>query len=392
MDRRSPIFQTLRTSILTKRYTDLFFLAESEVGVKGGAMSERGKLLLLSLIALTSLAAAGVTIWHYTAIDIPTIASVMPPVDAPPENTTPMAEPKPASPPAAIAQTAQTSSSPPAIVETAQAAPAAANKTPKVLYWHDPMVPGFKSDKPGRSPFMDMDLVPVYEDAAGGAENGGMPVVSIRPEIANNLGVRTHKVVKSGQPRRIVAQGYLLRDERRGTAAWRVLADIYDRDADWVRAGLKATMRIPTLPTRQWEGVVEQIDPDLSFGGRTLKAVVRIQNPDTALRLNLFAEVTIEAAPRSGKEIFIPRESVIRTGTRTAVVVARGEGRFQPVEVIPGIETGDWIEIREGLKEGDMVVTSGQFLLDSESNIRASFTRMETAPVPAKTKEEATTP
>jgi Cu(I)/Ag(I) efflux system membrane fusion protein len=76
----------------------------------------------------------------------------------------------------------------------------------------------------------------------------------------------------------------------------------------------------------------------------------------------------------------VPREALIRTGTRTSVVLNVGAGRFQPVEVVPGEESGDWVEIRQGIKEGDTVVTSGQFLIDSESSVRASFQRMESAP------------
>ena len=143
------------------------------------------------------------------------------------------------------------------------------NQERKVLYWTDPMVPGFKSDKPGKSPFMDMEMVPVYADAAGAT------TVSVRPEIIQSLGVRTHTVV------------------------------------------------------------------------------------------------------RSSRGITIPSEALIRTGTRNAVVLAVGAGRFQPVDVTPGAESGDWIEIRLGIKAGDVVVTSGQFLIDSEANVRASFSRMQ---------------
>ena len=139
----------------------------------------------------------------------------------------------------------------------------------KVLYWTDPMVPGFKSDKPGKSPFMDMEMVPVYD------EDDGATTVSVRPEIMQSLGVRTHTVA------------------------------------------------------------------------------------------------------RSSRGITIPSEALIRTGNRNAVVLAIGEGRFRPVDVTPGTEFDDSIEILKGIKAGDVVVTSGQFLIDSEANVRASFSRME---------------
>ncbi len=75
----------------------------------------------------------------------------------------------------------------------------------------------------------------------------------------------------------------------------------------------------------------------------------------------------------------VPREALIRTGRRNAVVLGLGGGRFQPVEVEVGEEAGDWIEIRKGVKEGDTVVVSGQFLIDSEASVRASFQRMESS-------------
>jgi Cu(I)/Ag(I) efflux system membrane fusion protein len=86
----------------------------------------------------------------------------------------------------------------------------------------------------------------------------------------------------------------------------------------------------------------------------------------------------------------VPREALIRTGYRTAVVLALGDGRFQPVEVVPGEESGDWIEIQQGIKEGDLVVVSGQFLIDSEASVRASFSRMQSSkPAPGETKTPA---
>jgi len=249
-----------------------------------------------------------------------------------------------------------------------------AKKERKVLYWHDPMVPGFKSDKPGKSPFMDMQLVPVYADEAGDAD--GAPVVSVRPEVIQNLGVRTYKVERAARPRRLTTEGYLFRD---GAGGLNALVDIFDREADWVRAGLPAEVRVLDLPGRRFEAQVASVGSDVDIGARSLKARVRLKQSDAALKPNMFAEVTIEAQP-AGKKLFVPREALIRTGTRTAVVRLRGEGRFQPVEVVAGAEHGEWIEIVKGLDDGDVVVTSGQFLIDSESSLRASFQRLEAAP------------
>ena len=242
----------------------------------------------------------------------------------------------------------------------------------KILYWIDPMIPNYRSDKPGKSPFMDMQLEPVYADGETNA-TPGMPVVSIRPEVINNLGVRTYTVTRARRPRTLTTHGYLYRTDAGGQ--WRAMADILDREADWLRPGLTATIRISALPGRTWPALVESLQSDIDIGARALKARVRVTVNDVALRSNMFAEITI-LSPPAPKQLAIPREALIRTGTRTAVVLALGGGRFQPTDVVAGAEFGDWIEIRSGLKEGDNVVVSGQFLIDSESSLRASFARI----------------
>ncbi|MEK7816486.1 MAG: efflux RND transporter periplasmic adaptor subunit [Pseudomonadota bacterium] len=239
----------------------------------------------------------------------------------------------------------------------------------KPLYWHDPMVPGYRSDKPGKSPFMDMQLVPVYEGEAGN-------VVSVRPEIVSSLGVRTYKVERAARARRLAVSGYVQREDREAL----VLADVFERGADWLRAGLPAEVRVETVPGRSFEARVESVQPDIGVGARSWRVVLRLDRPDAAIKSNMLAEVLIQSPP-AGRQLAVPREALIRTGTRTAMVLALGAGRFQPVEVVPGAELGDWIEIVKGLNEGDTVVISGQFLIDSEASVRASFARMEpTAP------------
>jgi hypothetical protein len=241
----------------------------------------------------------------------------------------------------------------------------------KVLYWHDPMVPGPKFDRPGKSPFMDMQLVPVYADE--GASAGGPPIVTVRPEIANSLGVRTAPVTRGRPARELRTHGYLVRDG----AGLAVLADIFERDASWVRAGLAAEVTAPDQSGKRWPATVAAVERDVEIGARSLKARVRVRDADSSALYQL-VEVAIRAPAAPGDAIHIPREALIRTGTRTAVVTALGEGRFQPVDVIAGGEAGDFIEIVNGLTEKDRVVVSGQFLIDSEASARASFTRMET--------------
>jgi Cu(I)/Ag(I) efflux system membrane fusion protein len=155
-----------------------------------------------------------------------------------------------------------------------------------------------------------------------------------------------------------------------------LLAEIYESQADWVKVGLPAEVTLAFLPGRTWEGQVEYIYPSLDPKTRTLKARLRFDNPDEALKPNMYAHVKIFAGAREGI-IVIPVEALIRTGRESRVVIALGEGRFASRTVTAGIESGDWVEILSGLEPGEEVVTSGQFLIDSEASLKASMTRMQ---------------
>lgn len=155
-----------------------------------------------------------------------------------------------------------------------------------------------------------------------------------------------------------------------------VLAEVFEGQAASVAVGQRAEVRLPYVTGRAWEGAVEYVYPNLDPETRTLKVRMRFDNSDEALKPNMHAEVTIYAEPREGV-LTIPREALIETGREQRVVLALGGGRFEPREVAVGVEQGDWVEVREGLAEGDEVVRSGQFLIDSESNLKASLKRLQ---------------
>ena len=159
------------------------------------------------------------------------------------------------------------------------------------------------------------------------------------------------------------------------TSVW-VLADIFEGQADWVKEGQSAEVRLPSVAGRVWEGTVEYIYPNLDPETRTLKVRMRFDNPDETLKPNMLAEVTIFGGPKHDV-LAVPREALIETGKQQRVVVAQGEGRFQPREVTVGVERGNWVEISAGLEENEQVVVSGQFLIDSESNLQASLSHFE---------------
>jgi len=154
-----------------------------------------------------------------------------------------------------------------------------------------------------------------------------------------------------------------------------VMAEVFERQSSWVEDGQPAEVRFSYLPGKIFKGKVEYIYPELDQMTRALTVRLKFDNPGEALKPNMFGDVHIFAGAKENI-IVVPRESVIRTGTSERIILAKGEGRFEPREVVTGIESGEWIEIQSGLSEGENVVISGQFLIDSEASTKASFTRM----------------
>jgi Cu(I)/Ag(I) efflux system membrane fusion protein len=154
-----------------------------------------------------------------------------------------------------------------------------------------------------------------------------------------------------------------------------LIVDIFERQADWVKVGNKAEAVLAFIPDKTWEGTVDYIYPSLDPKTRSLQVRIRFDNPDEALKPNMYADVKIFAAPKRDA-LSVPREALIRTGDGDRVILALGEGRFKPAAVRPGMETTDRVEILEGIEEGEDVVVSSQFLIDSESSLRAALMRM----------------
>ena len=358
----------------------------------------------------------------------------------------------------------------------------------KVLYWHDPMFPQQKFDKPGKSPFMDMQLVPVYADAD---PNSG-PGVAVSASSVQNLGVRTvvaelgtlsPKLEATGSiawnesnvalvqarsagfveklyartPLGLVARGaplveilfpewaaaqaelLLLRRqgqedlakaargrlvllgmseaeirelERAGTAnprmtirspiggvvaelsvregmtvmAGATLFRIVDLSTVWVNAefpeaqaallrpAAMAEARVSGFPGEVFKGRLGAVLPEVNATTRTLRARIELANPAGRLKPGMFASVSI--APEAGKQaVLVPSEAVIRTGERNVVIVAGGKG-FMAADVEVGQEIGGRSEIVKGVKAGEKVVASGQFLIDSEASLKGALARL----------------
>ena len=153
-------------------------------------------------------------------------------------------------------------------------------------------------------------------------------------------------------------------------------AELFESQSSLVQVGSKAEIRLDAYPGERWQGEVDFIYPELDAKNRTATVRLRFENPDQQLKPNMFAQVSLMSeAP--GSSLLIPREALIRSGSMERVVLALGEGKYRSVRVDAGRESGAKIEILDGLMPGQTVVTSAQFMLDSESSLTADFSRME---------------
>ena len=158
------------------------------------------------------------------------------------------------------------------------------------------------------------------------------------------------------------------------TRIW-VLAEVYEFDAPWVVEGQSATMELSHSPGVRYLGSVGHVYPTLDPKTRTLKVRMAFDNPDMELRPGMFATVTIRVQGREGV-LKVPTEAILRSGEGSSVYVAEGEGVFRAVDVITGLVGDGETEILAGLEDQQQIVVSGQFLLDSESQLRRSTAKL----------------
>ena len=154
-----------------------------------------------------------------------------------------------------------------------------------------------------------------------------------------------------------------------------VTAEIFERQWAWIDVGQKATMTVRGLPGKVFEGTVVRVQPPVGYTTRSLETALKFNTDDEGLSQSMFANVQILVQPKEDV-LLIPQSALIHTQNEQRVIRIREDGSYQPVVVVAGEEADNRVEIRSGLKEGDKVVTSGQFLIDSESNLLADFSRM----------------
>jgi Cu(I)/Ag(I) efflux system membrane fusion protein len=186
--------------------------------------------------------------------------------------------------------------------------------------------------------------------------------------VLHNLTIREGMFVKPGMEMMSIGQLEHI---------W-VIGEVFERQAMSVHEGDAVRMHLDYLPGREWSGEVDYVYPSLNTQTRTARVRVHFDNPDHYLRPGMFAQMTIATRPTQ-ETLLIPREALIRTGSQSRVVLAMGEGRFKSVEVQVGRIAENRAEILAGLEEGERIVTSAQFLIDSESSKTSDFRRMNHA-------------
>lgn len=189
--------------------------------------------------------------------------------------------------------------------------------------------------------------------------------------IAESNGVVSHLGVRQGQYITAATEVMSIADLE---SVW-LLAEVFERQSAWIETGQVARVELDYQPGKTFEGRVDYVYPELDPMSRTLKVRIRFENPLQTLRPNMFARVTL-FAPDTGVTTHIPRQALIPSGREDRVVVALEDGAYRSRAVRVGIESGDRVEILSGLDASDRVVVSGQFLIDSESNIESALARL----------------
>jgi Cu(I)/Ag(I) efflux system membrane fusion protein len=152
-----------------------------------------------------------------------------------------------------------------------------------------------------------------------------------------------------------------------------IIADVAESDIGAIKVGTAAKVTLRADLAEPIEGQVTFIYPELKPETRTVPVRIELPNPEGRLKTSMYADVTIQASSEGGAVTAVPDDAVIDSGTRQIVLVAKGDGRFEPRAVKLGRRGGGYVEIMDGLKPDDEVVTSANFLIDAESNLKAAL-------------------
>jgi RND family efflux transporter MFP subunit len=185
-------------------------------------------------------------------------------------------------------------------------------------------------------------------------------------------GIVTEKMVRKGQNIMAGMELYKIADL---STVW-VLAEVYQYELPWVKVGGQVEIEISYLPGKSFKGTITYIYPYLSMETRTAKVRVEVPNTqDFELKPDMYATVKI-VSPLSIEAVVVPDQAIIRSGERNIAVIALGGGYFDPRDVKLGVMAEGYVQVLEGIKEGEKIVVSSQFLIDSESNLKAAISHM----------------
>ena len=155
------------------------------------------------------------------------------------------------------------------------------------------------------------------------------------------------------------------------SAVW-VIADVFEQDIGLIKLGASAKVRINAYPDKLFEGQISYVYPTLNAATRTVPVRVELANPGLLLKPSMFAQVELPVTAR-GKVVTVPSSALIDSGTRQIVLIQGGEGRFEPRQVKLGARSDSFVEVLEGVQDGEMVVIAANFLIDAESNLKAAI-------------------
>ena len=317
---------------------------------------------------------------------------------------------------------------------TKKAAPAAAPAERKILYYRNPMQPSITSPVPMKDS-MGMDYVAVYEDEVQGSGVPGQAMVQMSAAREQSIGVRVSRVERRDMEEPVRASARVAYDPglysaivehqeavagvhkerassemkteaestvrastlrlrqmglsedqiekagnpgfdpsnlllgRAGGKVW-VYADLYDYESALVKPGQRAELTSQAFPGLTFKGIVRAVDSVINAETRTLRARIETPNPDGDLKPEMYMSAVIHAS--IGRGLAIPESALMDTGTRQLVFVQKEPGHYEPRQVKVGRLAGSYYEVLSGLQEGETVVTSANFLLDSESKLKAA--------------------
>ncbi|GAA6135988.1 efflux RND transporter periplasmic adaptor subunit [Oceaniserpentilla sp. 4NH20-0058] len=155
-----------------------------------------------------------------------------------------------------------------------------------------------------------------------------------------------------------------------------VIAEVFESQWAWIQKDFPVTMTVESIPNRRWQGKVDYIFPNVNASNRTLQVRIVFNNHDLLLKPNMFAQLTLDTKPLA-HTLLVPSNAIIDTGNEQRVVLALGGGQYRSVKVTTGLQANGQTQVMAGLDEGQQVVTSAQFLIDSESNAAAELARMD---------------